>query len=131
MQPGRGFVREHDAKHGRLLGAEGTAANGRPLGATIHVSGIHKTISASSTFGDFYRWLQPSLLVFQPHTDTSLSLRKDVNQDIVKGQFPSCTAVTYTCGSTVTQAFAVGLCLPWELELEHPLIFCVQCLFRT
>ncbi|CAL8464154.1 g3689 [Coccomyxa elongata] len=55
----RGFVREHDAKHGRLLGEAGSAAKGRPLGATIHVSGINKTVSASSTFGDFYRPLAP------------------------------------------------------------------------
>jgi hypothetical protein len=38
-----------------LLAALGSAAKGRPLGATILVSGINKTLSASSTFGDFYR----------------------------------------------------------------------------
>lgn len=37
------------------------ADGGRPLGAMIHVAGINKTISASSTFGDFYRCLSGAL----------------------------------------------------------------------
>ncbi len=41
---------------GRQLGEAGAAEKGRPLGAVIHVEGIDKTMSASSTFGDFYRW---------------------------------------------------------------------------
>ncbi|KAK9918404.1 hypothetical protein WJX75_003872 [Coccomyxa subellipsoidea] len=54
----RGFVRERGAS-GRLLGEGGAPGKGRPLGATIHVSGIDKTMSASSTYGDFYRPLSP------------------------------------------------------------------------
>lgn len=72
LWPGRGFVREADAKQGRLLGVEGSATKGRPLGATIHVSGINKTVSASSTFGDFYRCLQPPLIVCQPCSYTAV-----------------------------------------------------------
>ncbi|EIE24879.1 hypothetical protein COCSUDRAFT_14223 [Coccomyxa subellipsoidea C-169] len=41
------------------LGEAGAAGKGRPLGAVIHVEGIDKTMSASSTFGDFYRPLAP------------------------------------------------------------------------
>ena len=51
----RGFVRERPANRYRHMLAASSAAKGRPLGASITVSGINKTMSASSTFGDFYR----------------------------------------------------------------------------
>lgn len=56
----RGFVRERGQGAAvRSLDAVGSAAKGRPLGATIHVQGISKTMSASSLFGDFYRYSPP------------------------------------------------------------------------
>lgn len=59
----RGFVRERGAS-GRLLGEGGAPGKGRPLGATIHVFGIDKTMSASSTYGDFYRCHLPALVCY-------------------------------------------------------------------
>lgn len=56
-------MRERGAS-GRLLGEGGAPGKGRPLGATIHVSGIDKTMSASSTYGDYYRCHLPALVCY-------------------------------------------------------------------
>ena len=51
----RGFVRERVKPSRQLRDSQPSAAEGRPLGAMIHVLGINHSISASAVFGDFYR----------------------------------------------------------------------------
>ena len=51
----RGFVREAPAQRRHLREAPSSGGEGRPLGATVDVMGIDRTISASAEFGDFYR----------------------------------------------------------------------------
>ena len=52
----RGFVRERPKPSRQLRDSRSSAADGRPLGAVVHVMGINHSISASAVFGDFYRY---------------------------------------------------------------------------
>lgn len=48
-------MRERQKPSRQLRDSKSSAAEGRPLGAMIHVLGINRSISASAVFGDFYR----------------------------------------------------------------------------
>ena len=85
----RGFVRERPASQARSMLAASSAAKGRPLGASIIVNGINKTMSASSTFGDFYRCGAGGLGSQTKWTHCGLHAQQPVVESIPRVSSPS------------------------------------------